>query len=105
MPEQPKGKATLRLALAGTEARSLDVGVNGEDVATVTGMPNTSPIHRNSDRSYWQQKYVQFDASLLKSGQNVMSLTVPAGPVTAGIMYDYLRLELDESAAPSLTKQ
>ncbi len=105
MPEAPKGKATLRLALAGTEARSLDVGVNRKPVATVTGMPNTSPIHRDSDRSYWQQKYVQFDAELLQSGQNVISLTVPAGPVTAGIMYDYLRLELEESVASSPTKQ
>jgi hypothetical protein len=27
-----------------------------------------------------------------------MKLTVPAGSLTSGIMYDYLRLELDESA-------
>jgi hypothetical protein len=28
-----------------------------------------------------------------------MQLTVPAGEVTSGVVYDYLRLELDENAA------
>jgi hypothetical protein len=28
----------------------------------------------------------------------VLTLTVPAGPVNNGIIYDYLRLELDDSA-------
>jgi hypothetical protein len=27
-----------------------------------------------------------------------MKLTVPAGSLTSGILYDYLRLELDENA-------
>jgi hypothetical protein len=27
-----------------------------------------------------------------------MKLTIPAGDLTAGIIYDYLRLELDENA-------
>jgi hypothetical protein len=29
-----------------------------------------------------------------------MTLTVPAGEVTSGVVYDYLRLELDENAKP-----
>jgi rhamnogalacturonan endolyase len=41
---------------------------------------------------------VPFDASLLKQGDNVLTLTVPAGPVNNGVIYDYLRLELDEAA-------
>jgi hypothetical protein len=32
----------------------------------------------------------------MKAGTNVMQLVVPAGSVTSGIIYDYLRLELDE---------
>jgi rhamnogalacturonan endolyase len=38
---------------------------------------------------------VVFDASLLKAGTNTITLTVPAGTLTAGIIYDYLRLELE----------
>jgi hypothetical protein len=29
-----------------------------------------------------------------------LGLTVPAGGLTSGIIYDYLRLELDENAEP-----
>jgi rhamnogalacturonan endolyase len=101
LPDQAKGKATLRLAFAGTEAKSLNVAVNDKPVTTISGLPNTSSIHRDSDRSYWEEKAVPFDANLLKSGTNTIALTVPAGPVTAGVMYDYLRLELDESAKPA----
>ncbi len=36
----------------------------------------------------------------MKAGKNVLALTVPAGGLTSGIIYDYLRLELDENAAP-----
>jgi hypothetical protein len=31
----------------------------------------------------------------LKAGTNTITLTVPAGTLTAGIIYDYLRLELE----------
>jgi hypothetical protein len=36
----------------------------------------------------------------LKAGENEIQLTVPAGDLTTGVVYDYLRLELDEAAAP-----
>ena len=41
---------------------------------------------------------VPFDGSLLQAGENTLVLTVPAGPLTSGVIYDYLRLELDETA-------
>jgi rhamnogalacturonan endolyase len=39
----------------------------------------------------------------MKPGENAMTLTVPEGEVTSGVVYDYLRLELDENAAPGGT--
>ena len=33
---------------------------------------------------------------MLKQGENQIQLTVPAGEVTSGVVYDYLRLEVDE---------
>jgi rhamnogalacturonan endolyase len=56
-------------------------------------------IHRDSDRGFWQEKDVGFDAALLQQGGNTLELTVPAGPVANGVEYDYLRLEVNESAA------
>jgi hypothetical protein len=36
-----------------------------------------------------------------QAGTNDITLTVPARPVTAGVIYDYLRLELAEKATPA----
>jgi rhamnogalacturonan endolyase len=38
---------------------------------------------------------VSFDASLLKVGENDLTITVPAGDLDSGLVYDYLRLELN----------
>ena len=38
---------------------------------------------------------------ILKAAENVLQLSIPAGSLTSGILYDYLRLELDESAPPT----
>lgn len=98
MPQASRGTATLRLAIAGAETRRLEVAVNGQPVATITDLPNTSVIHRDAIRGYWTERAVAFDASLLKAGTNVLTLTIPAGSVASGVVYDYLRLELDENA-------
>jgi hypothetical protein len=36
----------------------------------------------------------------MKAGDNVMKLTIPEGGLTSGVIYDYLRLELDAAAPP-----
>jgi rhamnogalacturonan endolyase len=43
---------------------------------------------------------VKFDASALKAGGNDLTLTVPAGDLQSGVVWDCLRLELDENAKP-----
>jgi rhamnogalacturonan endolyase len=98
LAKAPTGKATLRLSFAGTEAKSLALKMNDQQIGILTDLPNTSVIHRDSIRGFWQEKSVAFDASLMKQGTNVLKLIVPAGNVMNGIEYDYLRLELDESA-------
>ena len=89
----PAKSATLRIAFAGTEARSLGVGVNGKPAGELTGLMNTGAIHRDADRGYWQERDVTIDPALLRVGENKLTLTVPAGGTTAGVEYDYLRLE------------
>jgi rhamnogalacturonan endolyase len=44
----------------------------------------------------WYQYVQKFDASLLKPGENSVSFTVPAGDVTTGVVWDYVRLELND---------
>jgi rhamnogalacturonan endolyase len=37
---------------------------------------------------------VTFDASLMREGHNRLTLTIPAGGLTSGVIYDYIRLEV-----------
>ena len=40
------------------------------------------------------EKDVEFDASMMHAGANTLTLIVPAGGITSGIVYDVVRLEL-----------
>jgi rhamnogalacturonan endolyase len=97
LPADPKGRATLRLAIVGIGSRNIDVAVNGKPVGSVTGLRYNATINRDGIGGYWIEKDVPFDAAAMHAGQNVMTLTIPAGGLTSGIEYDYLRLELDDS--------
>ena len=57
---------------------------------------STNALRYNTDRGVWREYSQPFNATLLKAGENEMTLTVPAGELTTGVCYDYLRLELDE---------
>ena len=98
MPNAPKGKATLRLAIAGSIApRGIEVNVNGMATGSTSPLPLSGVMHRDGIRGYWCERNVAFDAALLKTGNNMIKLTVPATNWTQGVLYDYLRLELDEA--------
>jgi rhamnogalacturonan endolyase len=95
------GQATLRIALCGVGARTLDVALNSQSVGGLAQLrPDSTFGMGNGIQGLWNEREVSFDARLLKPGTNAITLTVKAGPVTAGLLYDYLRLEVDESAAP-----
>jgi len=98
LPDAPTGKAILRLAICGIGAKNIDVNVNGTPVGSVTGLHYNATINRDGIGGYWTEKDLPFDAGTMHSGQNVMTLTIPAGGLTSGIIYDYLRLELADAA-------
>jgi rhamnogalacturonan endolyase len=107
--EKPEhGLAALRVGLAGVDGlrNGLAVAVNGKSVGAVGDGSNpdnlrligTNAIRYNTDKGLWQQRTLKFDAALLKPGENNMTFTVPAGDVQSGVVWDYLRLELNEDA-------
>jgi rhamnogalacturonan endolyase len=100
LPAAPRGKVTLRVAICGTGARTIEVAMNGQPAGAVTNLTGDGAITRHSIQGLWYEREVAFDAALMKAGTNVLTLTVPAGPINNGVIYDYLRLELDESGAP-----
>ena len=97
-----QGTATLRIALAGADGQGLSVAVNGKEAGSIRPA-STNALRYNTDKGIWQEQLVKFDAALLKPGENALDLIVPAGEVTSGVVYDYLRLELDENQKPSGT--
>jgi rhamnogalacturonan endolyase len=106
MPKASKGQAILRIALAGADggngttpsaAGSLNIGVNGKDVGGIHPVA-TNALRYNTDKGVWYQYIVKFDASLMKAGENDMTFTVPAGDVTTGVVWDYVRLELNDGS-------
>ncbi len=106
MPKAAKGTAVLRIALAGADGGngntpsspgSLTIGVNGQDVGTLHPVA-TNALRYNTDKGVWYQYTQQFDAALLKSGENSVTFTVPAGDVTTGVVWDYVRLELNDGS-------
>ena len=94
----PRGKAILRLAICGIGTRNLWATMNDKPVGSVTNLMYNATINRDGIGGSWVERDLSFDASLMKPGENVLKLTIPEGGLTSGIMYDYLRLELDESA-------
>jgi rhamnogalacturonan endolyase len=98
MDAAPRGTAVLRLAICGTGPRTLQVSVNGAAAGQVQLGTPEGAISRHQIQGLWYERQFEFAASTLKAGENTLTLTVPAGAVTNGVIYDYLRLELDESA-------
>ncbi len=101
LPQAPHGKATLRLAICGSRGRGgIQVAVNDQPVGGTGRLLDSGVMHRDGIRGYWEERDVVFDAGLLKAGTNVLKLTNPGRNWTEGVLYDYLRLEMDESAVP-----
>lgn len=96
--DNARGVATLRVALAGSDGGGgLGVRVNGSSVGTISYI-STNALRYNTDKGIWRQYLLKFDARVMKPGENEMQLTVPAGELTSGVVWDYLRLEMDENA-------
>jgi rhamnogalacturonan endolyase len=82
--------------MCGTSARLIEVLVNDQPAGKVDRLLNDGAIPRHAIQGLWYEREVAFDAALMKQGTNELKLVVPAGPINNGIIYDYIRLELDE---------
>jgi rhamnogalacturonan endolyase len=103
LPSAPTGTATLRLAICGNQAKSIAVMVNDKPAGVIDNLVFDGAITRHGIQAIWYEKELSFNASLMKKGANVLKLIVPAGSVNAGVIYDYIRLELDEAAHPTIS--
>jgi rhamnogalacturonan endolyase len=101
LPEPPRGKASLRLAFCGTHAGcNVEAFVDDKSIGDTGPLPSTSAMQRDGIRAYWIEKVIPFDAARLKQGTNVIKLLSHADSWSQGVLYDYLRLEMDEAPIP-----
>lgn len=90
------GKATLRFAICGTACNILGISVNGEKVGElVLQRTGDGVITRHGSHGIWYETSFGFDAAKLVKGANTVTLTIPAGSLNNGILYDYIRLEVE----------
>lgn len=93
------GEGVLTVGVAGqTNDPRLEVLVNGAAVGTVTTAGNSSAVYRSAvlGSSYYENKVLRFPASLLHTGGNTLTLRLSRG----AIMYDVVKLEVDDPALP-----
>jgi hypothetical protein len=53
-------------------------------------------MQRDGAQAYWIEKPLRFDAGLLRAGENRVELVSHANSWSQGVMYDCVRLELDD---------
>jgi len=95
LPEQPSNDlGILTIAIAGTGGVRLDVLINGQLVKSLSYSADGS-VHRSGISGIYHLEQIEFDATLLNQGENIVELKVHgSNSLSSGIMYDYLRLEL-----------
>lgn len=109
------GTATLTFGLASSRNGTLNVDLNGQQIADLTSLPgpkSDSAMPRSAIHGYYREIQVTFDAALLREGQNVLSLRHAQNifdeegnrirDLYTSIEYDAIRLEVDEPAAVRL---
>lgn len=75
----------------------VEVAVNGRSIGSTGPLPDSGVMHRDGIRSTEYERNLRFDTSLLKDGSNVIELKKNARAWTDGVLYDYVRLEIEEA--------
>ncbi len=92
------GGLTESLYVGSNTQGGLTIGVNGQTVGTIHPVATNTLRYNANIKGLWHQYIQKFDAALLKAGANEMTFTVPAGDVTTGVAWDYVRLELNDGS-------
>ena len=97
------GLATLTLAIAGVNRPGeITASLNGRQLGTVEFPHGDSSIHRSGISGIFEERFISFDASLLRKGTNELSLQFLAKTPKSrlnyshsGVMYDFVQLEVE----------
>jgi rhamnogalacturonan endolyase len=96
--ESYKGTAYLTIGIAGSVNGSLKADLNGQEIAKYASIPGgpkvDSSFYRVAAAGIYRTLSIPFDASLLKHGDNLLSLSQLSNSNNAGLLYDALRMEV-----------
>ena len=99
-----KGEATLTLGIAGASSGALGIKLNGRELKKKLDLENDSSLPRSGIKGRFREKFISFDASLLKKGENIITLDLLSSKVKKnkrvnyspfGVLYDYIQLEAE----------
>ncbi len=102
--ERMKGKATLTLGIAGASPGALGIKLNGKELGKRLDLENDSSLPRSGIKGRFREKFISFDASLLKKGENIITLDLLSSKLKKnrrvnyspfGVLYDYIQLEFE----------
>ncbi|NNC11145.1 hypothetical protein HII28_04540 [Planctomonas sp. JC2975] len=107
-----RGTAYLDIALSGDAFGGLNLALNGAPIGTIDpapGAPGDNSSYRLTIRAMYRRvPTITFPATLIKAGENVLTLTTahaPQAPTSdnwmapiGGVMYDTIRLQVNEGA-------
>lgn len=92
------GLATLRLAICASRGGPVDIMLNGQKIGTSGDLPESGAMHRDGIRgATLVECNVNFDSKILKPQGNIIELYKHARAWHEGVLYDYVRLEVDEN--------
>lgn len=97
MDENGRGRAFLRIAVSGTGSDPIiNLSVNEKYITQMSFGIDDRTLLRHQVHGIWREMEASFDASMLHAGMNSLTLEIPAGSLNNGVIYDYIRLELEE---------
>lgn len=92
----PAGKGYLTIGIAASTENDLVVSLNNHVLGTIN-RKNDNATYRSSIRGIYSEHVLEFSASLLKTGENRITLTVTGEKgVQRGIIYDFIQLEIQD---------
>ncbi len=97
LSEVPTAPVSLRLGIAGNRSpEGVVIGLNNQPAGRTGPMPDTAVMHRDAVRGRWFERSIPLPHSLLRTGKNTLTLTVPLDSWAEGVLYDFVRLEAAE---------
>ncbi len=98
------GQAHLSFSLAGTtNSAKLQCALNGTNIGSRFGFSNDAGIYRSATQAgHHRTQVVDFNASLIRKGQNRLTLTMSGIGSNGGMMYDCIKLEAGDAVTSGI---